>query len=319
MGLLRAGRGARPARRLRAVALSRVADRHRAARDSRERAARAVHRLRDAALQADRLRGVGDAHRLRRRAVRVPSSLRLGRSDVDLVLRRAARDGDHRRHAKPARSGARARCSTSCFANTCRSGRRTGCCSSGCCSSASSCSRRPAWSACGGGSPSRCAAQSSRPRRWRGARSSMGCRCRRSCAATRAGAGTVLEAHGLAKAFGGIHAVEDASLAVRRPHAARADRPQRRRQDDAVQSDLRACSRPIAAACVLDGRDITGEPPHRIVAAGLARSFQITNLFPALSVEENLRLAVQARDRSPFRRLDARDGDRAGAGSAPRS
>src|SRR5439155_26622708 len=37
-----------------------------------------------------------------------------------------------------------------------------------------------------------------------------------------------------------------------------------------------------------------------IVAAGLARSFQITNLFPSLSIEENLRLAVQARDGSHF-------------------
>src|SRR5205823_11666380 len=38
--------------------------------------------------------------------------------------------------------------------------------------------------------------------------------------------------------------------------------------------------------------------PHGVVTAGLARSFQITNLFPALSVLENLRLAVQAGD--PF-------------------
>ena len=37
------------------------------------------------------------------------------------------------------------------FRNTCRSGRRTGCCTSACCSSASSCSRRPDWSGSGGG------------------------------------------------------------------------------------------------------------------------------------------------------------------------
>jgi ABC-type branched-subunit amino acid transport system ATPase component len=51
---------------------------------------------------------------------------------------------------------------------------------------------------------------------------------------------------------------------------------------------------------LLDGRDLTGLPPHRIAAAGLARSFQITNLFPALTVHENLRLAVQAGDPSHF-------------------
>jgi ABC-type branched-subunit amino acid transport system ATPase component len=51
---------------------------------------------------------------------------------------------------------------------------------------------------------------------------------------------------------------------------------------------------------LLEGTDLTGQSPHRIVAAGLARSFQITNLFPSLTIEENLRLAVQARDASHF-------------------
>jgi branched-chain amino acid transport system ATP-binding protein/branched-chain amino acid transport system permease protein len=50
----------------------------------------------------------------------------------------------------------------------------------------------------------------------------------------------------------------------------------------------------------LAGAPITGLPPHRNVAAGLARSFQITNLFAGVSIEENLRLAVQARDPSHF-------------------
>jgi ABC-type branched-subunit amino acid transport system ATPase component len=51
---------------------------------------------------------------------------------------------------------------------------------------------------------------------------------------------------------------------------------------------------------MLDGKDLTGQAPHRIVARGLARSFQITNLFPSLAIEENLRLAVQAGDSSHF-------------------
>ena len=69
---------------------------------------------------------------------------------------------------------------------------------------------------------------------------------------------------------------------------------------------------PDRGRVLLDGRDITGEPPQRIVAAGLARSFQITNLFPALTVEENLRLAVQARRSFPFRWLAARRVDLGG-------
>ena len=43
------------------------------------------------------------------------------------------------------------------------------------------------------------------------------------------------------------------------------------------------------------GQPIAGHTPEEIARAGIGRSFQITNLFPALSVGENIRLAVQAR------------------------
>ena len=46
---------------------------------------------------------------------------------------------------------------------------------------------------------------------------------------------------------------------------------------------------------LLAGRDLTGMPPSARTAAGLGRAFQLTNLFPNLSVAENVRLAVQAR------------------------
>lgn len=51
--------------------------------------------------------------------------------------------------------------------------------------------------------------------------------------------------------------------------------------------------RPSAGQVRLDGRDVTGHRPDRMLAAGLARSFQITNLFFELPVRENLRLAAQ--------------------------
>ncbi len=44
---------------------------------------------------------------------------------------------------------------------------------------------------------------------------------------------------------------------------------------------------------LIEGIDHTAQPPYRMQAAGLARSFQITNLFFNLSVAENLRLASQ--------------------------
>jgi ABC-type branched-subunit amino acid transport system ATPase component len=50
----------------------------------------------------------------------------------------------------------------------------------------------------------------------------------------------------------------------------------------------------------IGGRSIAGLPPEQITAAGIGRSFQITNLFPSLPVAENVRLAVQARDPARF-------------------
>ncbi len=46
--------------------------------------------------------------------------------------------------------------------------------------------------------------------------------------------------------------------------------------------------RPTAGRVVFDGTDITGMPPHRVANLGLLRSFQITNIFPRLTVLENV-------------------------------
>ncbi|MET0681716.1 MAG: branched-chain amino acid ABC transporter ATP-binding protein/permease [Casimicrobiaceae bacterium] len=115
----------------------------------------------------------------------------------------------------------------------------------------------------------------------------------------RKGVDTLFTAQGLAKKFGGIHAVEEASIAVadRSLHALIGPNGAGKTTVFNLISGLYA---PDRGRVVLDGRELTGQPPHRIVAAGLARSFQITNLFPSLSIEENLRLAVQARDASHF-------------------
>ncbi|HET7874586.1 MAG TPA: ATP-binding cassette domain-containing protein, partial [Methylomirabilota bacterium] len=57
---------------------------------------------------------------------------------------------------------------------------------------------------------------------------------------------------------------------------------------------------PEGGRILLAGERLQGLPPERVVARGLARSFQITSLFPALTVFENLRLGAQARDRRRF-------------------
>ena len=60
---------------------------------------------------------------------------------------------------------------------------------------------------------------------------------------------------------------------------------------------------PASAGTVhLDGQLLTGQSVSARTRAGLGRAFQLTNLFPNLSVLENIRLAVQARLPGPHRR-----------------
>ncbi len=52
--------------------------------------------------------------------------------------------------------------------------------------------------------------------------------------------------------------------------------------------------RPSAGAILFDGRDVTAVPAWRRVVLGMARTFQITEIFPELTLAENLRVAVEA-------------------------
>lgn len=58
---------------------------------------------------------------------------------------------------------------------------------------------------------------------------------------------------------------------------------------------LSGVMRPTAGTVELGGRDVTREPPHRRAARGLGRTFQVSSVFPLLSVDENARLAAEAR------------------------
>lgn len=51
---------------------------------------------------------------------------------------------------------------------------------------------------------------------------------------------------------------------------------------------------PSAGRISYKGKDLTGTPQHRFVHLGIARSYQITNIFPLLTVHENVRVAAQA-------------------------
>ena len=51
---------------------------------------------------------------------------------------------------------------------------------------------------------------------------------------------------------------------------------------------------PTTGRITFEGRDITGLPQHRHARLGIAKSFQITTVFPQLSTLENVRVALQA-------------------------
>ena len=102
-----------------------------------------------------------------------------------------------------------------------------------------------------------------------------------------------LETRDLTIRFGGHVAVNSVSLRVSARRTHRHRRPQRRRQDHLFQPDLRTVAPERGQHPVRRRRyhEIVGAAAH---PRGLGRAFQLTNLFPNLSVEENVRLAVQA-------------------------
>jgi ABC-type branched-subunit amino acid transport system ATPase component len=112
-------------------------------------------------------------------------------------------------------------------------------------------------------------------------------------------AGSLLDTTPVVKTFGDFRAVDGAAIAVadRTLHALIGPNGAGKTTLFNVVSGLYA---PESGAVRLDGHRLDGLSPDDVTARGLARSFQITNLFPALSVGENLRLAVQARDPARF-------------------
>jgi branched-chain amino acid transport system ATP-binding protein len=104
---------------------------------------------------------------------------------------------------------------------------------------------------------------------------------------------TALRISGLQKRFGGVLALDDVSLALAEGELHALIGPNGAGKTTLVHL-LSGALQPTAGAIVLDGRDITGLSMHRRVRLGLARSYQITSVFPNFTALENLALAVQA-------------------------
>ena len=117
---------------------------------------------------------------------------------------------------------------------------------------------------------------------------------------------TVLKVEHLSRAFGGLRAVEDVSFEVRQ-----GDRHAIIGPNGAGKSTLfnliTGRLKPDRGRVTFAGRDITGKPPHVIARSGIGRAFQITSIFPRLTVRQNLQYAMLAHHgdtRRPFGRAD---------------
>jgi branched-chain amino acid transport system ATP-binding protein len=103
----------------------------------------------------------------------------------------------------------------------------------------------------------------------------------------------ILETINLRKQFGALVAVDDASLKVRRNSLHAIIGPNGAGKTTFFNL-LSGNLEPTSGRVIFKGRDITHQPVHRTIHSGIGRSFQITNIFPNLTVFENIRLAAQA-------------------------
>ena len=104
----------------------------------------------------------------------------------------------------------------------------------------------------------------------------------------------ILETQGLTKEFHGFAAVSDVDLRVRRGHIHALIGPNGAGKSTCFNLLTKFLS-PTRGRIVFEGNDITGEKPAAIARRGVIRSFQISAVFPHLTVLENVRLGLQPR------------------------
>ena len=103
----------------------------------------------------------------------------------------------------------------------------------------------------------------------------------------------ILRTEGLTKRFGGFTALNGVSVGFQRGALTGVIGPNGAGKSTFFNL-LTGAFPPSAGRILFEGRDITAVPQHRYAAMGIAKSFQITNVFPQLTALENVRVAAQA-------------------------
>ncbi|HEX6289328.1 MAG TPA: ABC transporter ATP-binding protein [Herpetosiphonaceae bacterium] len=110
----------------------------------------------------------------------------------------------------------------------------------------------------------------------------------------------IMRVESVSRWFGGLQAVREASLSIEQgafhsiigPNGA---------GKTTLFNMMSGAIRPSSGRIFFKERDITGVPLHRVAQLGIGRAYQITSLFPGLTVLENVRLAAQARGSDSFK------------------
>ena len=103
----------------------------------------------------------------------------------------------------------------------------------------------------------------------------------------------IIETVNLSKQFGALVAVDNVSIKVRRNSLHAIIGPNGAGKTTFFNL-LSGNSEPTSGRVIFKGNDLTRQPIHRMIHHGIGRSFQITNIFPNLTVFENIRLASQS-------------------------
>jgi branched-chain amino acid transport system ATP-binding protein len=106
----------------------------------------------------------------------------------------------------------------------------------------------------------------------------------------------LLDVRDVSKHFGGVYALNGATLAVEAGEVHALIGPNGAGKTTLIHT-LSGSLQPDQGSVHFAGGDVTQRPMHQRAALGLARSYQITNIFAAFTVLDNVALAVQARTR----------------------
>ena len=111
---------------------------------------------------------------------------------------------------------------------------------------------------------------------------------------------SIIETKNLTKYFGCLAAVDDVSLTIEAGTLHAIIGPNGAGKTTFFNL-LSGNLKPTSGKVFYKGQDLTSTPIHRMIHIGIGRSFQITNIFPNLTVHENIRLASQVMEDKNFR------------------